>query len=86
MFGIIGFPDVTFTGRTAVYIADDKHRSSLIELTGVFKEVPGKRLQYIGNAEFKDKDGVMKFIDSDGFCEYDPLKLPEDMDEAKEFE
>ncbi len=61
---------VEFTGREAKLVADDKLRASLMRL-GVFEELPGNRLRYAGNAEFKMPDGSMTPVDANGKVDID---------------
>lgn len=75
-FVVLGFGPVEFYGRKPFLVLDPKHREALMEQTGVFEELPGDRLRYIGNAEFSHADGTKSNVSPEGDIELDDAIMP----------
>ena len=72
---------VNFVGRTPVLVEDDAFRDELLRC-GVFVDLPGKHLRYIGRSYIVCKDGSRCYVDKDGFIEYDEADLDADLAES----
>ena len=66
---------VTFIGRRPAVVSSERVRRGL-RGTGVFKDLPGERMQYIGAVQAILDDGTKKEVDLQGNVDIDFDSLP----------
>ena len=69
-FQYMNLSPVSFYGRKPTTILDERVRKNLMSM-GVFEELPGNQLRYIGRASLENADGTRCVVDADGCLEFD---------------
>lgn len=70
-------PQINYNGREPFAIDDAEYRAMLLT-TGVFEQLAGNQMRYVGGASLAVKNGGRIHVDADGFYEFETNDFDQD--------